>query len=243
MRAYIFATLIPLAACGNFGGDGDDKPGVAGAGSGNARTFAVADFGKVEARGPDDVDVRVGPAFSVRAEGDEEELGKLKIERRGDTLRVGRVTQNGISWNQGKGVKVHVTMPKIAAGSIAGSGDLSIDRVDGGDFEGAIAGSGDLAIAAITARALELSIAGSGGIKAAGSADSARLSIAGSGDIDADKLTTKSADISIAGAGNIGATVNGPAKISIVGSGDVALKGKPQCQTSKMGSGSVRCGD
>ncbi|MGJ3628795.1 hypothetical protein AB5I41_21315 [Sphingomonas sp. MMS24-JH45] len=67
MRTILLAALLPLASCGNMG-DGDTG-GIQGTGSGDARSFAAADFTRVELAGSDDVDVRVGPAFSVRAEG------------------------------------------------------------------------------------------------------------------------------------------------------------------------------
>jgi Putative auto-transporter adhesin, head GIN domain len=243
MRTMILAALIPLAACGNFGGDGDsDSPGVAGSGSGNTRSYQVADFTGVELRGPDDVDVRVGSGFSVRAEGDEATLGKLKIERVGDTLRVGRIRQNGISWSSGKGVTVYVTMPRMTAASLAGSGDLSVDRVEGGGFKGSIAGSGSLALGAIEVSDADLSIAGSGNISVGGSAGKLGVDIAGSGDVNGSRLKAQSANVSIAGSGGVRAAVDGAAKVSILGSGDVDLGPRAKCSVSKMGSGSVTCG-
>lgn len=241
MRTMILAALIPLAACGNFGGDGDsDSTGTPGSGTGNRRSYQVADFTGVELRGPDDVDVRVGSGFSVRAEGDEATLGKLKIERVGDTLRVGR--QSGIGWSLGKGAKIYVTMPRMTAATLAGSGDLSVDRVEGGTFSGSIAGSGSLALGAIEVNDARLSIAGSGDIAVGGSADKLGVDIAGSGDVDGARLTARSASVSIAGSGGVRAAVDGAAKVSIVGSGDVDLGTRAKCSVSKMGSGSVTCG-
>lgn len=238
MRPYLLALLLPLAACGNGGDDG--TPGVAGTGSGNARSFAAADFSTVSLLGPDDVDVRVGPAFSVRAEGDEATLGKLKIERVGDELRVGRV--RGISFGGSKGAKVFVTMPRIAAAELAGAGDFTIDRAEGQRFSGEIAGSGDLTVGALAVADAKLSIAGSGSVKAAGRADRLKVEIAGAGDVDAGGLTARAADVSIAGSGSVRAKVNGAAKVDILGSGDVDLGPGARCRTSKMGSGTVRCG-
>ena len=55
------AVLLPLAACSFSIGDGDDdRPGVAASGTGNARTFAAADFTKVALAGPDDAEVTLG---------------------------------------------------------------------------------------------------------------------------------------------------------------------------------------
>ena len=136
MRFLLLAAALPLMACSFHSGD-DDSPGIAGSGSGDQRTYQVADFSGVEAAGADDVDVRVGTGFSVRAEGDASELDNLKIEKNGDTLSIGR-RGHGFHWGNHKGVKVYVTMPRIASASIAGSGDMTIDHVEGDSFKGEV---------------------------------------------------------------------------------------------------------
>lgn len=241
MRALCLGLILPLAACSmNFGDDADAK-GVAGTGSGDARTYAVADFSHFDLRGSDDVDVRVGSAFSVRAEGPSAELDRLVIEKVGDSLHVGRKT--GLWSGSHRAVKVFVTMPRITAANLAGSGNLSVDSVDGAKFEAASAGSGDIAIGRLAVDQAELSIAGSGAIKAAGgTTKKLTLSISGSGDITATTLKAGSATVSIAGSGGATADVEGPAQVSIVGSGDVDLGTRAHCTTTKIGSGDVKCG-
>jgi hypothetical protein len=233
--------LMPLAACGGNWSD-DDKPGVLGSGTGGSRSYAVADFTSVDQRGPDDVDVRVGTSFSVRAEGDPDVIEKVKIDRVGDTLRVGRVKSAGFSWGSGNGVKIYITMPRLTGVSLAGSGDMAVDRIEGTAFDGTIAGSGTLTLGAVAVDAMTLSIAGAGSIAARGETGALKVSIAGSGDVEAGGLKASGAEIEIAGAGSIKAAVDGAANVSILGSGDVDLGPKARCRTSKMGSGDVRCG-
>lgn len=240
MRTLAILAALPLIAC-NMGSD-NDKPGIAASGSGSTRSYQVADFTGVSLRGSDDVDVRVGSAFSVRAEGDPEVLEYLKIEKDGSTLKIGRRNRSGFNWGS-RSAKIFVTMPRITEGSIAGSGDMAIDRAEGARFSANSAGSGSFAIAALAADDVELNIAGSGGIRASGgTVKSVKANIAGSGDIDAAQLKASSADISIAGSGSVKIDVNGNAKVSIVGSGDVDLGANAKCSVSKMGSGDVRCG-
>ncbi|MEG3124312.1 head GIN domain-containing protein [Sphingomonas sp. GB1N7] len=245
MRFIILAAL-PLAAC-SFGSNGhDSKPGVAGTGNGSARTFAVSDFTGVTLRGSDDVDVRVGTGFSVRAEGPSEELDKLKIERDGDELKIGRIDKNGMGWIGGNNSKakvtVYVTMPRVAKANIAGSGNMTIDRVEGQAFDANTAGSGDLSIAALSVEKGTFDIAGSGGMKLAGSVRALEVSIAGSGDVDAAGVKSDGAEVSIAGSGSVKADVTGAAKVSIVGSGDADLGKGAKCSVSKIGSGDANCG-
>ena len=238
MRPIVFALLLPLAACGN---GSDDGPGIPATGTGAARSFAATDFTAIDLRGPDDIDVRVGAGYSVRAEGDQTALDKLKIDKDGDTLRIGRT---GMSWGGSSGkARIFITMPRIAGAGVSGSGNLSVDRADGSKFDGGVAGSGNLKIAAMAVDKAELSIAGSGNVTAAGTARALELSIAGSGNIDARNVVAQEGEASIAGSGDIAATINGPAKVSLMGSGDIDLGAKARCTTDKMGSGSVRCGN
>ena len=241
MRLLMLAAVLPLVAC-SPGSDHDSKPGVAGSGTGTTRTYAVTDFTSVDLRGADDVDVRVGSGFSVRAEGPSEILDRLSINRDGDTLKIGRINSSGINWSSKGKVTVYVTMPRIAEASLAGSGNFTIDRVEGQEFEGEIAGSGNLSIAALAVQTAKFDIAGSGNTKVAGTAKRLSIEIAGSGDVDAAGVKAEGADVSIAGSGNVKADVTGPAKINLMGSGDVNLGQGARCTTSKMGSGRVTCG-
>ncbi|HEX8383518.1 MAG TPA: head GIN domain-containing protein [Sphingomonas sp.] len=239
MRPYSLLLMLPLLACSANAAETDETAEARG--SGPSRDYAMTGFSEVDLRGSDDVDVRVGPAFSVRAQGPAAELDKLEITRSGDTLRIGRKKTVGMNWSDGEGVKVFVTLPRLTGAAVSGSGDLTVDRVEGERFAGGVAGSGSLAVGAMRAGEVTLSVAGSGDVVGAGMARVLRMDIAGSGDIDARQVTASEARISIAGSGNARATVNGPARIDLAGSGDVDLGGSPRCTTSKVGSGEVRC--
>lgn len=236
MRKLWIVALLPLAACqSNWEKGQAAEP----SGKGGTRSFAASDFASVELRGPDDVDVKTGANFAVTAEGDSAALDKLDIRVADGTLRIGR--KEGMGWSShDRGVKVHVTMPRLQGASVAGSGNLTADRGEGA-FGASIAGSGNLRVGELRASDVDLSIAGSGDLQLGGTAARLEAAIAGSGDIDASRLTASSANVSIAGSGNLRGVVKGPAKISIIGSGDVELSGGAQCEVSKLGSGEARC--
>lgn len=232
---------VPVAAC-SFGwsDNGDDKPGVAPSGRGSTRTYPVSDFTTVALAGGGDVEVRVGPAFSVAATGEPAVLDKVKVERSGDTLTLG--WRRGINWNGSKGkVRYLVTMPRIAGADIGGAGTITVDRAQGDKFEGNIGGSGKLDVRGLQVERAEFAIGGSGDIAAAGSARSLEISIGGSGNVRAQPLRAETGDITIAGAGDIQATVARSADVTIMGSGDVTIGGGAKCNVTKMGGGTVRC--
>lgn len=229
-----------LGGCSGGDGKGDE---VRAAGGGTARTYPVSDFSGVTLAGGDDVDVRVGTGFSVRAEGPGDELDKLRIARDGDSLRIDRKDRALISWHSARdAVKVYVTMPRLAAVTLSGSGTMAVDRVEGAKFAAELSGSGDLNIAALNSDTADLSVAGSGDIHAAGAIERLEATVRGSGGLDAAGLRAKRAEISLAGSGDVRANVSDEAKVELRGSGDVDLGATARCTIDKKGSGEVRCG-
>jgi hypothetical protein len=236
------APLVLLGACqSKWEKDGHASGNTApSTGTPTSRTYQAANFTQVDLRGADDVEVRIGNAFSVRADGDSEVLDKLDIRVDGKRLIVGR-KDNEWGWGHNRRhAKVHVTLPRLEGASVGGSGTLNADRADG-DFAGSVAGSGDLRVAALHGGRADLSVAGSGSLHIAGTATELEASVAGSGDIEAGGLTASKASVSIAGSGNVRSNVNGGADVSIIGSGDAVLGGGAKCNVSKLGSGEARC--
>jgi putative autotransporter adhesin-like protein len=103
-----------------------------------------------------------------------------------------------------------------------------------------IAGSGNLTLNRLNQDELNLSIAGSGSIKADGRLGSADLHIAGSGDINAAQVNAQVVKVHIAGSGNTDIAPTEEADIHIAGSGDVNLRSNPKkLETHIAGSGRI----
>ena len=230
MRWTILAPALAVSGCMS------DSGGSSGM---TERTYALSGFNSVQLSGPDDVRVSVGPAFSVRATGPARVLDQLEVIVVSDQLRIRRT---GRSLGMNAATTVFVTLPALASASLGGSGDLSVDRVEGEDFTAAIGGSGDLTVRQVSVARLKGAIAGSGTLSLAGTARELDASIAGSGDIAAGGLTAERARVSVMGSGDVRAAVRGDAAVSMMGSGDVDLGPAARCTINKMGSGSVRCG-
>lgn len=208
-----------------------------------SRNYPVGNFREVEVGGSFDVDVRTGAQPSVRAEGSEKLIERLTVEVKGDRLLIHTKRNKGWfggSYSFGKG-RIHITVPALSAASLAGSGEMRIDKVEGSSFAGQVAGSGDLYVAAVKVDALKLGIAGSGKVEAAGRAGRAEYEIAGSGDVRAAGLDAQDVGVSIAGSGNVRGHATRSARVEIAGSGDVEIKGGAKCTVSKAGVGNVRC--
>lgn len=235
-------SLAPLLAAAALAGchNGDE-----GAGATISKNYNVGNFSAIEVAGPYDVDVRTGGAPGVSARGSEKLLDRTAVEVKGDKLLIHPQEHHGffsLGWSSHGKASFTVTVPQLSGATVAGSGGIKVDKVEGDRFEGTIAGSGDLDVDSANVKALKLSIGGSGSAKAAGgTAQSAEYEIAGSGGVDAAGVATQQAKVSVAGSGSIKAKASSTADVSINGSGDVEITGGAKCTVSKNGSGSVRC--
>lgn len=226
------------AGCSSTGASADAGPAV-------SRTFQVGGFERIEVAGPYEVVVTTGSAPSVRANGGEKAIERMIVEVEDGTLRIHPRKRKGLNFGFTRSlgpVQLAVTVPRLTAAQIAGSGGISVDKVTGDTFDAGVAGSGDLRLGSVEVTRLKMAIAGSGAIQAgSGRAEVADYEIAGSGDIRAADLVAKIAGVSIAGSGNVRAHATDTASVDIAGSGDVDLKGGAKCTVSKAGSGDVRC--
>jgi hypothetical protein len=215
------------------------------AGPATTRNFQVAGFERIEVGGPYEVIVTTGSAPSLRASGGENAIERMIVKVENGTLKIYTKKRSGMNfgWSDGHHpVKLAVTVPRLTAAQIAGSGSIAVDKVAGDSFDAGVAGSGDLRLGQVDVKRLKAEIAGSGEINAGqGRAAAVDYEIAGSGDIDGAALVAEVAAVSIAGSGEVSAHATGTASVDIAGSGDVRMTGGAKCTISKAGSGDVVC--
>jgi len=207
------------------------------------QTYDLTGFTGVEVAGPDDVTIRQGDSFSISARGRKEALDRLEIKLDGTQLKIGRKREGfSFSNNDEDDVDIAITLPKLNAVRLTGSGTIDADNIDGDAVEAVVTGSGDLKVAKLTGKRAEITVSGSGDIEiASGTIGSGELSVTGSGDIDADGLVATTLEVSVTGSGNVDAQATGKADSRILGSGDVTLSGGATCSTRQMGSGTATC--
>nr|MDP8993858.1 DUF2807 domain-containing protein [Pseudomonadota bacterium] len=110
--------LVAAAAAAVLGGCGQRT-----AGPPVQRDFRVGAFESVSLGGSHEVNVAVGGAPSVRAEGPQELLDRLEIEVRDGDLRIGSRGGHGSFFRHGR-VTVHVTVPSLSSAQVGGSGSM-----------------------------------------------------------------------------------------------------------------------
>lgn len=169
-------------------------------------------------------DDNIVPLIETRVEG-----GKLFVE-----------TKKDASFRTHTKLFVVVEFKQLDSIQLQGSGDVQVDDIKAGIFEGTIKGSGNLRIGRIEADTVALSIAGSGNFDARGNAGRLGVRIEGSGDVKAEDLKAKIAAVSIAGSGDARVHATESLQARIAGSGDVRYRGSPQVEKKIAGSGEVK---
>jgi hypothetical protein len=223
--------------------DGDAAPRTAQAGPVATRDFALSGFTSVVLAGPDDVTIRRGDAFSIAARGPKAAIDELEVKLDGDTLLIGRKREGfGISRHDGGNVEIRITMPRLTAARLTGSGEIDADLVEGDAADVAVTGSGDVRIGKLIAKRAAISLSGSGDVGIDGGTIGAGVyNVMGSGGIDAERLAATTLDISIAGSGDVEAQATGKADIHVLGSGDAVVRGGANCTARTVGSGTATC--
>lgn len=220
-----------------------EAPAVPSAPGNGQRSYSVAGFDKVSAAGPMHVLVTVGPATSVQAEGPNATLDKYEIVVEHGSLEIRPKKHKfwGSDWTGMQAATFRVTLPRLSATSVAGSGDMRVDHVKGDEFSVSVAGSGKFEIGSLAVEKANFSVAGSGDLTARGHAAKSNVSIAGSGNMHLREFDSDGAAISVVGSGDAALTVRDKADVSIVGSGDVDIAGSANCSVSRFGGGHVSC--
>jgi hypothetical protein len=236
----VAAALLSTAALGQGGVAADaDQGGPSAA----RRSYPVGIFDSVRAAGPHRVVVTVGRGASVRAEGPADVLDRMEAVVEDGELEIRPKFQfrNNYRWDDRRRATFYVDAPSLEAAAVAGSGDMTVDRVQGDRFSGSVAGSGNLHLGSLRVARASLSIAGSGDLSARGSAARSDLSVAGSGNLKLGQLTSRTASVTIAGSGNADLDAAESVSVSIIGSGNVAVAGTARCSVTRIGTGNVRC--
>jgi hypothetical protein len=199
---------------------------------------ATGDFVSLGALGPDAVRFTTGDNWRVRAEGDPRTLERLRFVIEDGRLLVGRRSGEDARL---PAAMIYVTAPGIRSATLAGSGQVDVDRLTGEAVSATVAGSGDLSVGAVSSHTLKGSVAGSGDLSVRGHSEDASLVIAGSGRFDGSAFSAERASAMIAGSGGIAFRSDGTVKATITGNGSVTVSGRASCSQTRIGSGSLRC--
>jgi len=238
-RAFLFSTLAAGAIAlqpAVFARERDQQ--VDGNGNVKRQTRDVGHFSGVAMALAGRVEVRRGERDGVVVEADDNLLGLIETAVEDGTLQIR--TRHAVSLRT-RSLRVFVTVRQLERLSLAGSGDIDVDRMDGARVQFDIGGTGAIRVGKVDAERVVVGVGGSGNLRVdGGAARTVSLSIGGSGDIDLARVRAESANVTIAGSGDATVWARDSLSTTVMGSGSIAYYGDPRVAKSMMGSGSVR---
>jgi hypothetical protein len=209
--------------------------------SANKETRDVKGFTKISFGIAGDMQIKIGPEFSVVLEGDKDDLKEIVTELSGDKLII---KHENWKFNFDNKVNVYITLPNLNGLGVSGSGKAEIiDAVKNADnLSLSVSGSGKLMTTGLEVDNLNCGISGSGDIiiGSEGTADRADISISGSGSYTGESFEIDHLDISVSGSGSCLCKVGDSLNARISGSGNVTYIGNPKIDAKVSGSGHVR---
>jgi len=220
--AAALAALALTAAAPASAGTVDDivhdlmGPKVVGSGVIKTQTRKLDGFDVIESKGSMDLDIKLGSEYSVVVEADDNLFDVIRTEVRGSAL----VVDTKGSWTSRHDTVVHVTLPRLMALGLQGSGDVRIHDYSGDQLGVKIQGSGDIVANGRTAKL--------------------HLVIQGSGDADFSKLSADEVKVRVDGSGDAKVNAAQSIEATIHGSGDVTWSGGASKVDSQVyGSGEL----
>ncbi len=191
------------------------------AASADTKTYDLDGFTKVETSAGVKIELTQADAFSIEAEGSERAIERLAVSVRGDTLELGRVTNN--RWNRGNydEVTVTVTMPEVEGLGASSAGEIDADGLSADD--------------------LKLSASSGGRVVARGACESLDADASSGGSVDADSLPCDDVEADASSGGSITVYARESVDASASSGGSIVVDGQPtDVESSKSSGGSVR---
>jgi len=181
------------------------------------KVFDFAGFEGISASAGTKVEIKTHAEFSVRAVGDGEAIDRLKIEKDGKMLEIGR--KPGVNFGRSK-VVVYVTLPDLKALSVSSGASADAFGVAGGPV--ALDGS-------------------SGGhAKISGSCDALAANVSSGGHLDAAELHCRTASADASSGGHMKIHVTETVSAEASSGGHVEVSGSPKnVEIAKSSGGQV----
>lgn len=183
------------------------------------KTYDISGFSIIDASAGVDVNVTVGEDYSIRAEGEPEALERLRLEKRGDTLEIGR-TRDRSGWFQRSrrgNVTVTVTMPAMTGVDVSSGAEVTAAGIDAERFSASVSSGAD---AKLSGTCGEINADGSSGA-----------------DLDARDLRCSSAVADVSSGADLVLYASESLDADASSGGDIAVYGSPKTTNIDKSSG------
>ncbi|GAB3261688.1 head GIN domain-containing protein [Chitinimonas naiadis] len=196
-------------------------------GSGNVieQTRPIGDFQTIRSEGAWSLDVKVGPAPSLKIRADDNLMPLIETTVSNNQLfiRMKDSNQKSISIGKNSSLRIELTVPKLTSYTHEGAGKASFHDLSGDKFT--------------------LAYEGAGLVTASGKVDKLTVQASGAGAVDFDELKARDVTVSLEGVGAVSVYASESLTASVDGIGSLTYYGKPgKISKSVSGIGSVSAG-
>ena len=205
MKRAVIAALLALASLSTQAAD---------------QVRNVTPFKTIDARGPVSLVVEVGKAHSVRVEGDQKFIDRVRTEVVGSELRLSFDDKNKNNVNIRDGERVVVTLPELSSFRGEGAGLMILNNIRGDQFD--------------------VNYRGAGSLQMNGRVGHLRLNAEGVGEVEARDLVAQDADVTFRGIGEVSVHAKNKLNATVQGLGNLTYYGQPRSVSrSVSGIGNV----
>lgn len=173
-----------------------------------AEVYDLRDFDRVDAGGVYEIDVTVGPDYSVRVEGAPDEMARVEVSVENGVLKLGQKRPEKRRIRNNLGLTATITLPLLVGFDIAGVAEADVTGISAEAFKANLSGVGDLNLS--------------------GTCDALEANVSGVGDLDAEDLKCKDVEVSVSGIGDASVYASESVEARVSGIGSINVYGDPE---------------
>lgn len=171
------------------------------------KTYDYKDFDDIRLQGVYDLEIKVGPDYSISVSGPPERLEKTQIRTFGDQLVLSQKNEKR-KIKKNHGLHAVVTLPFLNNIDLQGVGSIIATGVNADDFS--------------------IDVEGVGSVEVSGTCGTLRASLEGVGSLDASDLKCKDVIVSVEGMGSAEVYASESVDADIDGMGSIEVDGNPK---------------
>ncbi|WP_421764382.1 PspC domain-containing protein [Ekhidna sp.] len=207
----------------------------------DTQVYQFKDFDEVKLISLFDFDITRGNNFSVRLEGDEDDLDDVYLSQTGDELEI-RYGKNTDWWKSRKRkdkIKVYIEMPELEYLKITGACDGEIRDFTEADMSLDLEGASKL-WADITVEYLDVDLIGASELTLVGSGDDLKAILVGASELNAFNYTVDDAEVKVSGASTAKVYAKNDLEADASGASKIRYRGDARVTSDSKGLSSVR---
>lgn len=208
---------------------------------GDSQEYQFTDFDEVELISLFDFEITRGDEYSVRLEGDDDELDEVYLSQTGDELEI-RYGRNTDWWKNRKRrdkIKVFIRMPELEYLRATGACVGEIRDFSGSEMTFDIEGASDV-WADVNVGYLQVDLTGASELTLIGNGDDLKADLTGASELDAFNFIVEDADITASGASTAKVYVKNELEADASGASSIRYRGDARVSSDSKGLSSIK---